>query len=78
MAATIDLETGQPTATIDGYEWTSDDKNLAEYLNTMLDPLGPSGADPNPDLTAAQEAVKELGGKVVLFDEVESVPGRVY
>lgn len=78
MAATIDLGLGLSKATIDGYEWTSDDKIFEDLLNTMLDPYGPSGADPNPDLTAAQAAVKQIGGKIISFDEVENVPGRIY
>jgi hypothetical protein len=38
-------------ATIDGYEWQSDNESLQELLNAMLHPSGPSGADPYPDLT---------------------------
>lgn len=59
-------------AAIDDYQWTSDDEKLAEILNLMLDPLGPSGADPYPDLTAASEAMERLGGEVVSFDEPDT------
>ena len=78
MAATIDLGLGLLKATLDGYERSSDDKRFEDLLNTMFNPYGPSGADPNPDLTAAQAAVKELGGKVISFDEVENVLGGIY
>lgn len=65
-------------ARIDGYNWISADKGLERLLNSMLDPIGPSGADPNPDLHAAQAAIKELGGELIEFDEMEYVKGRIY
>lgn len=77
MSATIRIMS-DVEATIDGYEWTSDNQALEDLLNAMLDPLGPSGADPNPSLTAAQEAVKRLGGEVVRFDKPEFDPEAVY
>ena len=76
MSATVII--GGEKATIDGYEWTSDNQALEDLLNAMLDPLGPSGADPNPSLTAAQEAVKRLGGEVVRFDKPKFDPEAVY
>ena len=76
MSATVAI--GGERATIDGYEWTSDNQALEDLLNAMLDPLGPSGADPNPSMTAAQEAVKRLGGEVVRFDKPEFDPEAVY
>lgn len=76
MSATVMI--GGEKATIDGYKWTSDDQALEELLNALLDPLGPSGADPNPSLTAAQEAVKRLGGEVVRFDKPKFDPEAVY
>lgn len=65
-------------ATIDGYEWQSDNESLQELLNAMLHPSGPSGADPYPDLTAAEAAIAKLGGEVTHADEVEYVEGRIY
>lgn len=76
MAATIEINGIE--AMIEEYHWTSKDATLAGILNTLLDPLGPSGADPNPDLHAAQAAVAELGGEVVSYDETEYEEGRVY
>ena len=55
----------QGVAVIDGYQWASKDKKLEEALNLMLDPDGPSGADPRPDWNAAKEAIKRLGGEII-------------
>jgi hypothetical protein len=60
----VTVEIGGVPATISRYVWKSKDKGLQKTLQLMLDPIGPSGADPYPDLTAAKEAVKKLGGKV--------------
>ena len=66
-------------AVIDGYVWASDDELLEQFLNSMLDPGGPSGADPNPDLNAAIDAAGKLGGKVIDRGlPVVFVEGRVY
>ena len=65
-------------ATIQAYEWVAEEERLKSLLNSLLDPFGPSGADPNPDLTAAQEAMHILGGEVVSYDEIKNVEGRVY
>lgn len=75
---TAKVRIGANTATVEDYRWTSDSAGLERSLNAMLDPSGPSGADPNPDLTAAQKAVKRLGGGIVEFDETEYIEGRVY
>ena len=63
---------------IDGYRWAGEDDALVGLLNAMLDPGGPSGADPNPDLHAAQAAVEALGGEVVSYDPTEWEEGVVY
>ncbi len=64
--------------TIDGYKWSGPDKGMVRIFNSYLDPDGPSGADPNPDATAAFELAKTLGLKVVKYDKLDYVPGRVY
>lgn len=75
----VKIEIGGIEATIENYEWTSKNKKLESLLNTMLDPLGPSGADPYPDLTAAQAAVDRLGGRVVEYDKPTDYPkGTVF
>ena len=68
---------GQP-ATIEGYVWTSPDAGLAAMLNAGLPWHGAGPSDPNPDLTAAQDAVKTLGGEVLEASPVEYVEGRIY
>lgn len=50
---------------INDHEWTSTDKDLERLLNSMIDPAGPSGADPYPDKTYAMEAIEALGGRIV-------------
>ena len=72
MAATVRI--GASEATIDGYVWTCEDKTLERLLNLMLDPFGPSGADPNPDVTAAHRTAARLGGEVIRQDDVEPLP----
>lgn len=76
MSATVRIAGVE--ATIDGYVWTSDDATLAGLLNAMLDPTGPSGSDPAPDLHAAQAAVDVLRGEVVESELPGFVAGRVY
>ena len=66
------------SATIDGYHWTSEFEELANMLNAMLDPDGPSGADPFPDHTAATDAVEKLDGKIISFDEPSFDPDVIY
>lgn len=70
----VKIKIGDTEATIENYEWSCKDKLLRQVLNGMLDPLGPSGADPYPDLTAAREAVAKLGGEIVEYDEQPDYP----
>jgi len=75
----VTIQVLKERATIDGYRWTGADPSLVELLNAMLDQYGPSGADPNPDLTAAKVAAEELGGEIIDAGEPpEYVEGRVY
>ena len=69
---------GGTPATINNYVWRSKDVRLADMLNGRLPWYGVSPADPNPDLTAAQDAVKKFGGEVLSFTPVEYVKGRIY
>lgn len=64
--------------TIKDYKWTGPDKTTVKMLNSFLDPDGPSGSDPNPDATAAQKVVDEMGFKLLQYDKLDYVPGRVY
>ena len=66
-------------AAIDGYKWTCKEPMLQNILNAMLDPFGPSGSDPNPDLNAARDSVSRLGGKIIDEGPKPSYsPDRVY
>lgn len=79
MAATVRLDIFQGIeAIIDNYRWTSSNKGIARILNNSLSPDGPESYDPNPDYTAAQEAVKRFGGKIVSFDKSRFDPKVVY
>ena len=77
MAVTIQLPWGV-TAVIDGYQWRARDLHVAKMLNALLDPDGPSGADPDPDRTAAQAAIDKLGGKIIQADDPPFEDGTVY
>lgn len=72
------VEINGKRAVVKDYHWSSADEALATMLNALLNPNGPSGADPNPDGTAAEEAVKRLGGRIISVDETESEDGVVY
>ena len=76
MAAVVEINGMR--AKIDGYRWVSGDSQLLTVLPLLLDPLGPSGSDPNPDYHAALAAVEALGGEVVSYDQSEYVEGRIY
>lgn len=67
MAARVLFPEGE--ATIKEYHWTAERPSFERLLNSLLDPYGPGGHDPNPDLTAAKEAMKLLGGKLLSWDE---------
>jgi hypothetical protein len=65
-------------ATISAYEWASDNKSLQRVLDSMLDPLGPVTSDPDPDYSAALNAIASIGGVLISHDEVESTEGVIY
>lgn len=52
-------------AVIQEYQWASMNKQLEKALNLMLDPDGPGGEVPYPDLQAAQAAVEMYRGKII-------------
>ena len=76
MAATI--RTSQGEATIDGWKWTSENKELATVLNQELDPAGPSGADPDPDGNEARRMAAKFGGEVIRRDKVPYDKDEIY
>lgn len=76
MTATIRI-LGQE-ATIAGYRWTGADASLVAMLNAMLDPDGPAGSDPNPDLNAARAAAEAFKGEVLSYEETPFDPEAIY
>lgn len=77
MSATIKIM--NKNYTITDYKWSGQDEVVVAMLSSFIDPDGPSGADPNPDATAAQNVVDELAiAEMVRFDKLDYVPGRVY
>lgn len=77
MSATIKIM--NENYIITDYKWSGPDKVVVDMLNSFIDPEGPSGADPNPDATAAQNVVDKLAiAEMVRFDKLDYVPDRVY
>jgi len=64
-----EIEKEKLVAVIDGWKWASKSKKLEDYLNAMLDPDGPSGADPQPERTAVDMAIKTLGGGKIIKED---------
>lgn len=54
--------------TIEALKWRGPNTSTVRLLNSLLPVHGPSAADPQPELTAAQDAVKQLGGEIVHID----------
>ena len=63
MEATI-LIAGEQ-AVLRGWHWICTDKSWEDILNDMLDPDGPSGADPQPAINEARRIAKILGAEVI-------------
>ncbi len=76
MSATIKVLNEEYT--IKDYKWSGPNKTVVNMLDSFLSPNGPSGSDPNPDATAALKIENKLGFKVVHYDKLDHVPGRVY
>lgn len=74
MPATIDIHGIEATVT-DGV-WSCPQPSIQRLLQAMRDPDGPSGADPNPDLTLAREAAEGLGGTVTELQQSEQPPSK--
>lgn len=77
MSATVEILNKKYTIT--DYKWSGPEKAIVDMLTSFLKPNGPSGSDPNPDATAAQNVVDELAiTRMVRFDKLDYVPSRVY
>jgi len=77
MAATVRIR-GFVAKITNELIWECSDSVMRKLLNSMVDPDGPSGADPNPPLTVADQVIAVLGGKIVSFDEEPYDPDVVY
>ena len=78
MSAEIVIERLGVTATITDYAWRCDDAEVLGALNSLLDPNGAGGQDPNPDYNAARIAAETLGGEIARYDETEYKEGVIY
>ena len=76
MKATIRV--GDDVATLEDWEWTGEDIIFTQMLNSMLDPLGPSGSDPAPNTHEAERVAELLGGEVVGYEIPVYASGRIY
>ncbi len=66
-------------ATINDFEWQSDDKALQGALNAMLSDEWLSPSVPDSDYKAALDATEKLGGRIVgEYIPPEQVDGRIY
>ena len=69
MTAKISTMFGE--ATIENGVWSAEDKELEKFLNVVCDPNHMPSYLPNPDLNAAELAIKEIpGAKLISFTEV--------
>lgn len=59
-------------------EWSSEDPQLAQLLNEVLDPEWARPSHPHPEDQVAKSAAHAVGGRIVSVSPAESVPGRVY
>lgn len=76
----IEIKINGISAVVDHLQWVCPEMpQLEKLLNARIDPLGPSGADPYPDLTVAREVVEKFGGEITQQDPPQEVEeGRVY
>lgn len=72
------IQQGGSRAMIWEDDWYSDDKVLLDVLRAMRDPDGPSGGDPQPDVTEAYRVAELLGAKVVEEEMDRHKLGVVY
>jgi len=61
-------------AVIKDWRWASEDEAFEAVLNATLDPDGPSGSIPQPDLWAANQAIEQFGGKIIKQELPEYPP----
>ena len=76
MAATINHYGFK--ATVQGGQWTCNDRPLLGLLKKVTRAFIIDGAEPNPDLAIAQEVIRRLGGTIEKADKTEYNPDVVY
>lgn len=54
-------------------QWRGKEKPVVDMLNSLLDPDGPAGDDPDPEATIAKQ-VESVGGKILERDELPYPP----
>jgi len=64
----LDSKMSGCVAVIDRWQWACEDKLFEKVLNSDLDPDGPGGEVPDPDMQAAQAAIKRWGGKIIIHE----------
>jgi hypothetical protein len=72
MSATIRMMGATAEIRDSDGRWHSEDRELEEMLEALRETHEWIGADPNPALTLAQEAVDLLGGELVRYDPTET------
>jgi hypothetical protein len=77
MSASIKLPFDVEATLTDGI-WTCADAEMQELLQRTFPLWKRSGADPNPERTAAEFAVSLFGGAVVSVDPIVFDPTVVY
>jgi len=65
MECTVEIHGIEASLNVIDWEWLSDDQDLADLLNSMLDPNGFSPSQDNPALDEAKRVIAALGGRIV-------------
>lgn len=75
MPATLNIN--GTAATVQNGRWACANPTYLKLLNTTVDPLGPGGDDPHPDLTLAKKAATLFGKSAKLESSSPIKTGRV-
>ena len=67
MSVTIQIL--MSNATIENGIWSSKNRTLKKFLDSLKPLYGPGGADPNPDLTSAQDVINLTGGVIININQ---------
>ena len=64
--------------TLKGWRWYCENRQLEDLLNSELSVHGPSGADPQPEITEGRRIAKKYGGKILQEVPYMRDAGTVY